>query len=202
MKTLRVGTTNAGKLREFRQILQPLGFTIRGLDDLPDFEVVEDGDTFEANAVKKARAVVEATGEPAVADDSGLVVDALDGSPGVHSARYAGVDGPDQDAANRRKLLHVLAGTPAAKRTARFVCAIAFCKPNAPPQVFHGEVEGLIGPCERGTHGFGYDSLFVILERGLTTAELPPAEKNAISHRGRALQKLVAFLEADTYRYD
>ncbi len=199
MKALRVGTTNAGKLREFQQILQPLGFSIRGLDDLPDFDVLEDGDSFEANAVKKARAVVEATGEPAVADDSGLVVDALDGSPGVHSARYAGVGGPDQDAANRRKLLHALADTPAAKRTARFVCAIAYCKPNAPPQVFRGEVEGLIGTDERGTNGFGYDPLFVIAERGLTTAELPPAEKNAISHRGRALQKLVAFLEADAY---
>lgn len=197
MKPLRIGTTNAGKLREFRQILEPLGLAIRGLDDLPGFEVIEDGDTFEANAIKKVRAVVDATGEPAVADDSGLVVDALDGKPGVQSARYAGVDGPGQDAANRNKLLEALTDTPTEKRSARFVCALAYCKPNAEPIVFRGELEGLICTEERGSNGFGYDALFVVPERGLTTAELPPDEKNAISHRGRALQKLIAFLETE-----
>jgi XTP/dITP diphosphohydrolase len=194
VKPIRVGTGNPGKLREFRQILEPLGYDVRGIDDLETFEVIEDGDTFDANAIKKAQAVVDRTGEPAVADDSGLVVDALGGAPGVHSARWAGVGGDRADAANRDKLVREIAGVPEAKRSARFVCVLAYCEPGADPTLFRGEVEGRIIDDERGSGGFGYDPLFLVPERGLTTAEMLAEEKNAISHRGRALRALVAFL--------
>jgi XTP/dITP diphosphohydrolase len=193
---LRVGTANPGKLREFREILEPLGFSVCGIDDLEGFDVVEDGETFEANALKKGLAVVERTGERAVADDSGLMVDALGGAPGVHSARYAGVVGPGKDAANRQKLLQALGGVADDKRTARFVCALAYCAPDEPPHLFSGVLVGRIGHRERGDHGFGYDSLFEIPTYGRTAAEVSAAQKHAVSHRGQALRELAAFLAA------
>jgi XTP/dITP diphosphohydrolase len=191
VKSIRVASTNPGKLRELREMLQPLGISVRGVDDLPGFDVVEDGDTFEANALKKAQALVERTGEAALGDDSGLVVDALGGRPGVHSARYSGVAGAGKDAANRRKLLAELAEVPEARRTARFVCVLAYCEPGREPRSFRGEVEGHIGRVERGTNGFGYDSLFIVEGGKLTAAELEPDAKHAVSHRGRALAKLL-----------
>lgn len=194
MKRLRVGTGNAGKLREFRQVLSPLGFDVVGIDDLTDFDVVEDGRTFAANATIKARAVMEAAREPAVADDSGLVVDALNGAPGVHSARYAADRTDDRDAANNTKLLEALRDVADARRTARFVCVLAYCVPGEEVVLFCGTVEGRIGHELRGSNGFGYDPLFVLPERGLTTAELKPEQKNAISHRGRALRALADHL--------
>ncbi len=194
MKLLRIGTTNNHKLREFREMLEPLGFEVRGVEDLGDFDVVEDGDTFAANAIKKAQALVERTGAAAVADDSGLVVDALDGAPGVYSARYAGVEPPLHDAANREKLLVELRGVPDGERTARFVCALAHCRPGEEPEVFSGTLEGRIGHDERGENGFGYDSLFIVEGDTRTSAELSPEEKNRISHRGRALQEFLAHL--------
>ncbi len=194
MKTLRVATTNAGKLRELRQMLEPLGISVLGVDDLPGFDVEEDGATFEENAVKKARELCQRTGEPAIGDDSGLVVDALGGRPGVHSARYSGVEGAGRDAANRVKLLAELADIPDARRSARFVCALAYAEPGAEPRLFRGEVEGRIGRVERGTNGFGYDSLFIVEGGKRTAAELEPNEKNRVSHRGRALAQLLAAL--------
>ena len=193
MKRLRIATTNAGKLREFREMLAPLGFEVLGLEDVPGFAVDEDAGTFTENAVKKARALVERTGEPAVADDSGLVVEALGGAPGVQSARYAGVEGAGRDAANRHKLVAAMAALPDGERKARFLCALAYIEPGREPLVFHGTCEGAIGRVERGTGGFGYDPLFVLPSHGgRTLAELSPDEKNAVSHRGRALRALLA----------
>lgn len=188
MKQIRVATTNPGKLRELREMLAPLGYEVLGVEDFPDFHVVEDGDTFAANAIKKAAALCELTGGPAVADDSGIVVDALAGRPGVHSARYAGVAPPDHDRANRQKLLAEMKNVPADQRSARFVCALAYCRPGHPPQVFEGTLEGTIGYEERGEHGFGYDSIFVVAGDTRTAAEIGPHEKHAISHRGQALR--------------
>ena len=198
MATIRIGTTNAGKLREFRQMLEPMGFTVLGLEGVENFDVVEDGQTFAQNAIKKARTLMELTGEPAVADDSGLVVDALGGAPGIHSARYAaaraGEFEGDVDAANRAQLYEALNGVPDSERTARFVCELAFCAPGESPLTLRGVVEGTINRRERGSNGFGYDPMFVLDGDTRTTAELPPEEKNAISHRGKALRKLVSYL--------
>jgi XTP/dITP diphosphohydrolase len=192
---LRVATQNAHKLRELREMLEPRGWQVLGTEDIPGFEVVEDGATFRDNAVKKARALCERTGEAALADDSGLVVDALGGEPGVHSARFSGVDGAGKDAANRAKLLSVLAAVPDPERTARFVCALAWIEPGRDPLVVEGRCEGAIGHVERGGGGFGYDPLFLVREHpGRTMAELAPAEKNAVSHRGRALEALLLAL--------
>lgn len=189
-RPLRVATRNPGKLREFVEILAPLGYDVRGVDDLSAFQVEEDGDTFAANALKKAETLMRLTGEPAVADDSGLVVDALGGAPGIHSARYAGVAPPDHDAANRAKLVAALAAVPAAARTARFVCAIAYCAPGCRPVTCNGALEGQINTEERGGQGFGYDPLFVPVGETRTLAEISSDEKHRISHRGQALRAL------------
>jgi XTP/dITP diphosphohydrolase len=191
---LRIATSNAGKLREFREMLEPLGVEVAGLEDLPAYHVLEDGETFRANAIKKARALVDLTGEPAIADDSGLVVDALGGAPGVHSARYAGVDDASKDAANRKKLLAALSATPEGERAARFVCALCYLARGCEPRLFEGVCEGVIGREERGNNGFGYDPIFVVPELGRTMAELTGEQKNARSHRGRALALLLAYL--------
>jgi XTP/dITP diphosphohydrolase len=199
MKRLRIATENAHKLREFRQMLEPLGYDVHGAAGLTGFNVIEDGETFADNALKKARALCELTGEAAAADDSGLVVDALGGAPGVQSARYSGVSGPGQDAANRHKLLGELAGVREAERTAHFVCALVYLEPGRAPLVVEGRCEGVVGFEERGTNGFGYDPLFVVEGKGgRTMAELSPEEKNRVSHRGRALRALLAALQNQT----
>jgi len=195
MKILRVATGNKGKLREFREILGPLGYEVLGIEDLPDLNIIEDGDTFEANAIIKAQTVMERAGVPAIADDSGIVVDALDGAPGIYSARYAGIDGPEQDAANNTKLLKVLDSTPDSQRSARFVCALAYCVPNKEPVIFQDTFEGSIGYAERGENGFGYDSIFLVQDDTRTSAELSPDEKNAISHRGKAVRSFIEFIK-------
>jgi len=195
MSILRVATGNKGKLREFREILSPLGYEVLGIDDLPNLEIIEDGDTFEANAIIKAKTVMERAGVPAIADDSGIVVDALDGAPGIYSARYASVEGSGQDAANNAKLLEVLSSTPDSQRSARFVCALAYCVPNGEPVIFRDTFEGSIGYEERGENGFGYDSIFLVQNDTRTSAELSPDEKNAISHRGKAVRSFVEFLK-------
>jgi XTP/dITP diphosphohydrolase len=197
MKTLRIATQNQHKLREFREMLEPLGYRVLGLEGITGFDVVEDGETFAANAVKKAQALEHLLGETAVADDSGLVVDALGGAPGVHSARYAGVEGPQQDAANRRKLLVQLAEVDNPRRTARFVCALAWIEPGRTPVVVEGRCEGTIGRVERGAGGFGYDSLFIPQGQAKTMAELPASEKHKQSHRGRALAAWLDVLRRD-----
>jgi XTP/dITP diphosphohydrolase len=161
---------------------------------------VEDGDTFAENAAKKAVFVAERTGLPALADDSGLEVDALDGRPGVHSARYAGDPNREsRDAANNRKLLEELRGIPQEKRTARFRCCIAFAVPGENGAEIsarsEGKVDGVMLKSPKGEEGFGYDPLFFHYPSGCTFAELPAKKKNQLSHRARALRKIRPFLD-------
>jgi len=195
--TLLIATTNRGKLREVSEVLNGFEMAMVSLADFPDLpEAVEDGATFEDNAKIKALHYARLSGCRTLADDSGLCVDALNGEPGVHSARYAGT--PSNDAANNRKLIAALRGMSELDRTARFVCVLALAEPatdGARPTIVataRGEVEGVIIDQPRGNNGFGYDPHFLIPNLGKTAAELPPEEKNAISHRGRALRKLAA----------
>ena len=189
-----IATHNAHKLAELSRILQPLG--IEAVTDkdlgisLP--EVEETGTTFAENAYLKAASACAVTGLPAIADDSGLTVDALDGAPGIYSARYAGPDGTDKECND--KLLQALKDVPFERRTAQFVCAVCCVFPDGSEKITaEGTVHGIIGYEERGTNGFGYDPLFLVGEK--TTAELTPAEKDAISHRGEALRRFRVLLE-------
>lgn len=195
-RTVVVATGNAHKLVEIETMLSAAlpGMRFVALGQLGDFEDPEEtGTTFAENAVIKARAAVDATGLAAVADDSGLMVDALDGAPGVYSARYAGVHGDDE--ANNAKLLAALESVSAPARTARFVSSIAFIEPDGAVTMGEGTCEGTVGTVGRGEHGFGYDPLFLPADTpGRTMAELEPDEKNAISHRFHALQDLCAKL--------
>ncbi len=196
-KTVVIASNNAHKAREIAEALDFPGWEFRTLRELGiASDPEEDADTFEGNARIKARAAREASGGRAVlADDSGLVVDALDGAPGVRSARYAGEDATD--AANNAKLLDELADVPDAQRTARFVCTLVFIDEDGSEEVAHGVVEGRIGHAERGEHGFGYDPLFLpdVFGGERTLAEALPQEKNAVSHRGNALRALRARIE-------
>jgi XTP/dITP diphosphohydrolase len=195
MMELVVATRNAGKLKEIRRLLEAQGVNVLGLDQFPEVpEVEEDGETFAANAAKKAEAVAAFTGLPCLADDSGLVVDALQGRPGVHSARYSGPDANDHS--NNLKLLEEMASVPEAQRQAAFCCVMALCLPDEPTRFFEGRVEGVILEQERGSGGFGYDPLFWLHEHASTMAELPLDVKNRISHRGQALRQVVAALSA------
>jgi XTP/dITP diphosphohydrolase len=195
MKELLVASGNKGKLREFGELLQGVVETILSPADFPGLpEVEEDGDTFEANAIKKARTAALFTGRPVLADDSGLSVDFLSGRPGVYSARFAGEGASDAD--NNALLLRELAGVPAGQRGAAFHCVIALCQPDGSCQTFDGSLPGVILEAPRGEGGFGYDPLFLVPEYSQTFSELPLEIKNAISHRGRAMQLLKAALSA------
>jgi XTP/dITP diphosphohydrolase len=191
-----VATRNRGKLREILVLLDEakLGFRLITIDELaPDAELREDGDTFEANALAKARQAAAATGLPAIADDSGLEVDALAGAPGVYSARYAGL--PSNDDRNNEKLLAALAQVPTGARAARFRCVAAFVDPARGLEVVRsGDCPGEILTAPRGTDGFGYDPLFLVPALGKTMAELPLAQKNQLSHRAAAFNALAAAL--------
>lgn len=191
---LVVATRNRGKLQEIQALLDGIVAAVRCAADFADFpETIEDGLTFQENALKKAREAMLFTGLPALADDSGLVVNVLNGRPGVYSARFAG-EGAD-DAANNRRLLEELDGVPAGQRQAAFVCVLAFVTPAGVEQVFSGRVGGAILTAERGDGGFGYDPLFLVDGFDRAMAELSLREKNMISHRGQALQHFRAFLE-------
>ncbi|HJV33587.1 XTP/dITP diphosphatase [Geomonas sp.] len=194
MKELIVATGNKGKLKEFRELLKGVVGTVLSPADLPGGlpEVEEDGATFEANAIKKALSAAVFTGKPVLADDSGLSVDYLDGRPGVYSARFAGEGASDAD--NNALLLRELEGVPTEKRTGAFHCVIALCQPDGSCQTFDGSLPGVILEAPRGEGGFGYDPLFLVPEYGQTFSELPMEIKNAISHRGRAMQMLKAAL--------
>lgn len=185
-----LATKNRKKVEEIKKIFGVMGTVSRiyTLDDFPDYgEVVEDGDTFEANAVKKALYVSKCTGMTALADDSGLEVEALNGEPGVFSARYAGESADDR--ANLEKLLKEMAAVPSGKREARFVCCIAMAS-QGEVETFTGYVEGTIGTESRGMNGFGYDPVFFPKGHDRTFAEMNDNEKNVLSHRGEALGKL------------
>lgn len=196
---LLFATSNPHKIAEVRDILAPLGLNVIGLDALlaSPPEPREDGNTFTANARIKAVAYAAATGHLCLADDSGLEVDALRGRPGVHSARYAGVGATraERDAANNAKLLQELADVRPERRTARFVCAMCLADPqgNVVAET-RGTFEGVIANAPRGSNGFGYDPLLFLSDRGCTSAELSPAEKNARSHRGEAARKMTLAL--------
>ncbi len=182
---LVLATRNRGKVNELAELLSPLGVEVLSLDNFPGVpEVEEDGDTFKANALKKALTVSLHTGEIALADDSGLEVDYLGGAPGVHSARFAGAGRDDME--NNEKLLRLMKNVPPEKRTARFKCVVALTTPGGRTYTTEGACEGIIGSAPRGDGGFGYDPLFVVPEFGRTFAELDMETKNRISHRGRA----------------
>ena len=178
-------------------MLGDLGITIRTLREFPDApEVVEDGATCEANAIKKARAIAQHTNLPAVADDTGLMVEALGGRPGVHAARYAGKKATYED--NCRKLLRELAGVPRERRSARFITVAALARPgDERVTVVEGALDGVIAETPAGTQGFGYDPVFFVPELGKTLAQLTPEEKNRISHRARAFGKLKELLKTE-----
>ncbi len=185
-----MATSNPGKIREIARLLEGLGIEIVPQSDFGVPDADETGTTFAENSLLKARHAAEATGLPAIADDSGLAVDALGGAPGVWSARYAG-DGGDE--ANNDKLLAALGDET--NRAAAFHCVATYVEPGGEPLVAQGVWRGTILHARRGTGGFGYDPLFYVPECGMSSAELPPAEKNARSHRGQALRKLVALIE-------
>ncbi len=195
---LLIATQNPGKVRELQQLLGEATWELvtPAAVGVADLEVVEDGESYQANAARKARAYANASGLPSLADDSGLEVDALAGAPGIHSARYAGVGLTDQDAANRRKLLEALKGIPSAQRGCRFRAVIALTHPYGPDVRFgEGVVEGRVAEDERGDLGFGYDPIFELAD-GRRMAELASDEKNRISHRARALADLGWALDA------
>lgn len=181
-----LATGNAKKRAELERILEGVGVELVPMTQLGLEGADETGETFEANALIKARAVAEATGLPALADDSGLEVDALNGDPGVHSARYAGEDADDE--ANNDKLMAELAGLPEEMRTARFVCVAALVAPDGREWTTRGEMEGTITDEPHGEHGFGYDPYFIADGMGVTNAELEPEEKDLASHRGKAFR--------------
>lgn len=187
--TLVIATRNQGKAREFAEMLAPKGITIKTLADYPDVgEIAETGSTFEENATLKAKAIADHTQLPVLADDSGLEVAALNGEPGIYSARYAG---DHDDAANNAKLLFNLKNVPADQRQAVFHTTLVLLKPNGSKLVVDGEVHGEILTAPRGENGFGYDPLFYIASKGKTMAEMSDDEKNSISHRGRATRKMM-----------
>ncbi len=188
-----LATRNPDKGRELASLLKDLRVRIRTLAEFPDVpEVVEDGETCEANAIKKAATIARVTGLPAVADDTGLMVEALGGRPGVHAARYAGEGATYED--NCRKLLHELAGVPRERRGARFITVAAIADPKGKGEGVQGILNGLITDMPAGTKGFGYDPLFFVPELGKTLAQLAPEEKNRISHRARAFAKIKELL--------
>jgi XTP/dITP diphosphohydrolase len=193
-----LASRNAKKLEEMQRILAAHlpGVEVLGLDDVAPYdEPVEDQPTFAGNALVKARAGLAATGLPSVADDSGLCVDALNGMPGVLSARWSGL--PKSDERNNALLLQQLADVPDERRGAHFVCAVAFCAPGVDELVVEARMDGRVIGETRGTGGFGYDVLFEALEfPGRTTAELDPADKDAVSHRGRALREIAPQIAA------
>ena len=192
MNELLIATHNPGKLREFAAIFDGLGFTLRSLDDLGVTEDIEEtGTTFEENARLKAEGYLALTGLPTLADDSGLEVAALNGAPGVYSARYGGVKGEAQ----LRYLLEQLIDIPWHARLARFVCVIGLARPGAATEFVNGTLPGVIEFEPRGSGGFGYDPLFYLLDQNVTLAELPSEVKNQISHRAQAARAARDILE-------
>ena len=195
MTKIIVATGNQNKMKEIREIIKRDDIEFVSLKDegLQDIEIVEDGKTFEENAVIKAKTIADITKNIVIADDSGLEVDYLDKAPGVYSARYMGEDTPYTIKNNH--IIELLKDAKGEERSARFVCVIACVMPDGETFTTRGTIEGRIGYEEKGEYGFGYDPIFYLPERGCTTAELPPEQKNEISHRGRALKAMYKKLE-------
>ena len=192
---LVIATQNQGKLKEIRRLLGECGIDVIGMDAFSGLvPAQEDGATFAENARKKALAIARQTGRRCLADDSGLEVAALQGRPGVFSARYAGENATDEQ--NNMLLLKELAGVAETSRQGAFCCVMALCDPEGSCQLFEGRIDGRILESARGQGGFGYDPLFWVDSHGCTMAELPLEEKNRISHRGQALQKVVSVLKS------
>ncbi len=192
-KQIVIATRNLGKMQEISAILKSSQIKFLSLLDFPQFpEIIEDGTTFAENAQKKAIVISRLTGLLAIADDSGLCVEALQGKPGIFSSRFAGDNATDRQRC--QKLLCLLQGIPLAQRKATFVCAIAIASPQGQVQIVEGKCQGLISISPRGNFGFGFDPIFLLPKLGKTMAEISPAEKNRISHRARALRKLKKFL--------
>jgi len=193
---LLVATTNPGKFAEVKDFLRQLPLEVLSLSDLATWpKIIEDGATFEENALKKARALAEYSGYLTLADDSGLEVDALNGAPGIYSARYCGEEGNDKK--NNEKLMHELREIPEEKRTGRFVCALALCAPKSRDKIewiVRESCEGRIAFALKGENGFGYDPLFFYPSLGKTFGEIDRAIKATVSHRGKALKKLAEML--------
>ena len=196
MIKLLVATTNPGKFAEVKDFLRQLPLEVLSLSDLATWpKIIEDGATFEENALKKARALAEYSGYLTLADDSGLEVDALNGAPGIYSARYCGEEGNDKK--NNEKLMHELREIPEEKRTGRFVCALALCAPKSRDKIewiVRESCEGRIAFALKGENGFGYDPLFFYPSLGKTFGEIDRAIKATVSHRGKALKKLAEML--------
>lgn len=189
MQEVIIATKNGGKAKEFKHLFEKYGYEVKTLLDFPELEEVEEtGTTFEENAILKAEAVSNALNRIVIADDSGLVIDALDGRPGIFSARYAGE--AKNDEANLQKVLQEMDDVPESKRQARFYCALAVASPTKETFTVAGTCEGVILREKRGAYGFGYDPIFFALEQNKAMAELTPEEKSKISHRAKALKKL------------
>ncbi|RST76254.1 XTP/dITP diphosphatase [Siminovitchia acidinfaciens] len=194
MKTVIIATKNKGKAKEFERLFSKYGIIVKTLVDVPEIpDIEETGKTFEENAVIKAEAIAKISDSYVVADDSGLVIDALDGRPGVFSARYAGEEKSDE--ANIDKVLSELAGVSEEDRTARFYCALAIAGPDIETVTVNGTCEGLILNERRGAGGFGYDPIFSVPSEGKTMAEMSAERKNELSHRAAAMKNLEPYIE-------
>lgn len=195
MREIIIATKNAGKVKDFETLFSPKGFKVKSLLDFPEIEDVEEtGVTFSENATLKAEAISSALNKPVIADDSGLAIDALNGEPGVYSARYAGENKDDN--ANIEKVLQKLNDVPFEKRTARFHCALAIAVPGKRTEIVEGTCEGHILEEKRGENGFGYDPIFFVEKWRCSMAELTKGQKNQISHRANALKKLAPLIDA------
>ncbi len=189
MEKIVIASKNRGKIKEIKAMFADSGLMVLSLDDFPDVpEIDEDGNSFYENALKKAKVTADFTGEAVIADDSGLEVKALNGAPGIYSARYAGAGAGDKE--NIARLLQEMRDVPAEKRGASFRCVLVLYRQDKRHEIFEGRWKGVIAESPSGAEGFGYDPVFYVPERGMTAAQLSPEEKNRISHRAQAFSKL------------
>lgn len=191
MKDIMIATSNKGKVREYKSLLEPLGYTVHDLSELDPIEIDENGSTFQENALIKAKSIKDKCNMIVIADDSGLEIDALNKEPGIHSARY--LEGHDYSYKNKVLLERMKGKTD---RTARFVCAIALCDETG-DHLFTGVMEGKINDQAAGDNGFGYDPIFLVEQFGKTSAQLTMEQKNSVSHRGIATRELLAYLKGE-----
>ena len=191
MKDIMIATSNKGKVREYKSLLEPLGYAVHDLSELDPIEIDENGSTFQENALIKAKSIKDKCNMTVIADDSGLEIDALNKEPGIHSARY--LEGHDYNYKNKVLLERMKGKTD---RTARFVCAIALCDETG-DHLFTGVMEGKINDQAAGDNGFGYDPIFLVEQFGKTSAQLTMEQKNSVSHRGIATRELLDYLKGD-----